>query len=151
MNIQTHQSLYDKDFNAWALDMAYKLKTKKFDDLDIDNLVEEVEDMSKSQRRSLESRLIALIMHLLKWQVQSEKQCGSWKGTVRQQRMKIKKLLLDMPSLKNDFDSLLQSQNVYENALIEAINETGLKEKLFPKKIPYTKEQILDDTFYPDE
>ena len=92
MNVQ-QQNLYDADFNAWALDEAKKLKLRKFDALDIDHLVEEIEDMSKREISSLESRLVVLIMHLIKWQVQTQKQCGSWKGTISSQRLKIKKLL----------------------------------------------------------
>lgn len=150
MNIQPHQSLYDKDFNAWALDMACKLKTKKFEDLDIDNLVEEVEDMSKSQRRALESRFIVLIMHLLKWQIQSEKQCNSWKATIDNQRLKIKKLLQDMPSLKNSIKPIIDSTYTYNEAVLEAIEETSFDRSLFPKVLPYSQEQILDDNFYPN-
>ena len=84
MSTQPHiqpNNLYEQDFNAWALDEANKLKLKKFEALDIDNLIEEIEDMSKREISSLESRLVVLIMHLIKWQVQTENQCNSWQAT----------------------------------------------------------------------
>lgn len=150
MNAQP-QSLYDKDFNAWALSEAEKLKLKKFDQLDIDNLVEEVEDMSKRERKSLRSRLVVLIMHLIKWQVQTEKQCGSWKGTINIQRLKIKGLLKEMPSLKNNLKELVNDSDVYLEALHKASEETGIHKRLFPQNLPYSQEEIMNSEFYPDE
>ena len=148
--MQAQQSLYEQDFNAWALDMASKLKSKKFEALDIDNLVEEVEDMSKSQKRALESRLIVLIMHMLKWQVQYAKQCNSWKATIDNQRLQIKKLLKDMPSLKASLELIVMDDDNYHRSVLEAIEETSLDRSLFPKELPYTLDQILDTNFYPN-
>lgn len=150
MNVQ-QQNLYDADFNAWALDEAKKLKLRKFDALDIDHLVEEIEDMSKREISSLESRLVVLIMHLIKWQVQTQKQCGSWKGTISSQRLKIKKLLKKMPSLKNHLNDLIKDADVYQDALQKASEETGIHKRLFPQDLPYSQEQILNNEFYPDE
>jgi hypothetical protein len=150
MNIQPNV-LYDQDFNAWALDEAKKLKLRKFDVLDIDNLIEEIEDMSKREISSLESRLVVLIMHLIKWQVQTEKQCGSWRGTISSQRLKIKKLLKEMPSLKNHLSELISDAEVYKDALQKASEETGIHQRLFPQELPYSQDQMLDNEFYPDE
>lgn len=150
MNIQSN-ALYDQDFNAWALDEAKKLKLKNFDALDIDNLIEEIEDMSKREISSLESRLVVLIMHLIKWQVQTEKQCGSWRGTISSQRLKIKNLLKKMPSLKNHLAELMNDAEVYQDALQKASEETGIHQRLFPQELPYSQDQILDNDFYPDE
>ena len=150
MNIKPQSCLYDTDFNAWALGEAQKLKLKQFDRIDLKNLIEEIEDMSKSQRRGLESRLVVLIMHMLKWQVQHEKQCNSWKGTINIQRLKIKGLLKEMPSLKNNLKELVNDSDVYLEALHKASEETGIHKRLFPKELPYTLEQILDNNFYPN-
>ena len=152
MNVQ-QQNLYDADFNAWALDEAKKLKLRKFDALDIDHLVEEIEDMSKREISSLENRLITLIMHLLKWQLQPEARgnSNSWEATIKQQRLKIKRLIKNMPSLKNHLEQLLLDDSVYQDAVLEAIKETNLDYMVFPGEIPYSQEQILDNEFYPDK
>ena len=150
MNTKPQSCLYDTDFNAWALGEAQKLKLKQFDRIDLKNLIEEIEDMSKSQRRGLESRLVVLIMHMLKWQVQHEKQCNSWKATIDNQRLQIRKLLKDMPSLKNSLESIVMDEDNYHRAVLEAIEETSLDRSLFPKELPYTLEQILDNNFYPN-
>ena len=152
MNTQPH-SLYEKDFNAWALNEAQKLKLKQFDTVDLKNLIEEVEDMSKREISSLENRLITLIMHLLKWQLQPEARgnSNSWEATIKQQRLKIKRLIKNMPSLKNHLEQLLLDDSVYQDAVLEAIKETNLDYMVFPGKIPYSQEQILDNEFYPDK
>lgn len=149
MNTQP-QSLYNKDFNAWALGEAQKLKLKQFDAVDWPNLIEEIEDMSKRERKSLKSRLITLMMHLLKWQVQSENQCNSWRATIEAQRLEIKKLLQEMPSLKNDLPIEIQNENNYKIALLKAVQETNLNKNKFPNEMPYSQAQLLDDEFYPD-
>lgn len=151
MNTET-QNLYHTDFNAWALNEAQKLKLKQFDRVDLKNLIEEVEDMSKSQRRALESRLITLMMHLLKWQYQPEGRTNSnsWKGTIKSQRLKIEKILKDMPSLKNDLNNMIEDEFNYKTALQEAVKETGLDEKTFPSKLTYNKDELLKIDYFPE-
>ena len=143
-------NLYEHDFNAWALDEANKLKLKKFDALDIDNLVEEIEDMSIRQKHSLKSRLIVLLAHLLKWQYQPSLRCGSWKGTITTQRIEIESLLDESPSLKNNLLELMKDQKVFKKAFNIVINETGLFEDNLPKNNPFNIEQIMDVSFYPN-
>jgi hypothetical protein len=43
----TTPSLYEKDYAYWAETMAQMLQVGAFDKLDIDNLVEELNDLSK--------------------------------------------------------------------------------------------------------
>ena len=51
------KALYDQDFVLWASKTAELLKLKKFDEVDWENLIEEVECMGKSDRRAVESLL----------------------------------------------------------------------------------------------
>ncbi len=61
-----HTNLYDQDFLAWIDDIFTKLKARDFDNLDLENLIEEVNSLGASQRRELLSRLTVLLEHLLK-------------------------------------------------------------------------------------
>ena len=70
MNIS---QLYDKDFYQWTVETAKAIKNKAIDKIDFQHLQQEIEDMGISQLRELESRLDVLLMHLLKWQYQSNK------------------------------------------------------------------------------
>jgi len=97
--------------------------------------------------RELESRLIILIAHLLKWQFQPNQQSSSWRGSIREQRAKLLHLFKYVPSLKRHVDEVIQA--AYPDALELAVDETGLATSIFPITCPYSIEQLLDKTFYP--
>lgn len=92
--------LYEKDFHDWAMEQAVLLRAKRWQDLDLENLAEEVEDMALSQKKEIRSRLEVLIMHLLKWKYQPGRRIPSCKNTVFNQRHGLDELIEDMPSLR---------------------------------------------------
>jgi hypothetical protein len=104
--------------------------------------------MGRSEKRALESRLIVLITHLLKWQFQPVRRGKSWELTIKGQRVNCLDVLEDNPSLKNRLDELLA--RAYYRAKIEAAKETGLDEESFPEESPYTLNQLFDNKFYPE-
>ena len=61
-------SLYDRDFYAWANEQAGLLRAGRIAEADIENIAEEIETMGRSERRELINRLTVLLLHLLKWQ-----------------------------------------------------------------------------------
>jgi Ca2+-dependent lipid-binding protein len=93
-------TLYEQDYACWAEIMAEKLQQKHFQDLDIENLVEEIKDLSKRERDKLLSSMRLILHHLLKWDYQPEKRCRSWQITVQRERNNIEFYLEDSPSLK---------------------------------------------------
>jgi Domain of unknown function DUF29 len=151
-------SNYDTDFIAWIEATTQLLKQGKFKELDIENLIEEVEDLGKNQRRELKSRLRVLLMHLLKWQYQPNFRSypdtkndwneNSWARTITTQRNDIQDLLADSPSLYNYFSQELE--NSYQKVRFNASKETHLEVSRFPESIPYTAFQVLSDEFWPD-
>lgn len=141
-------NLYDQDFYAWTQEQAKLIKEKAFDKLDITHLFEEVESMGASEVRELESRLDVLITHLLKWKHQPNLQSRSWLLTIKEQRLKIKRRLKKMPSLKSALPEIFVES--YEDAIYSAARETGLDEKIFPKSCEWTIEQVLNDEFLPN-
>ncbi len=136
-------SLYDQDFYQWTQEQAALLKAGALAQLDIENLIEEVESMGKSQRRELYSRLVVLIMHMLKWDYQTGRRGKSWIKTIATQRTEIEFLLFDNPSLKHELEGLLTM--VYRSAVKQAVTETGLALKTFPEICPYSVEQIMGE------
>jgi hypothetical protein len=139
--------LYDTDFYAWTQTQADFLRQAQFGQLDIANLIEEIEDMGKSQQRQLESRLSILMAHLLKWQYQPDQRSRSWEGTIRVQRRHLQRLLDQNPSLRPQLAQAIA--NGYPDAVDVAWAETGLGEKDFPATCPYTAQQLLNETFFP--
>ena len=47
------RSLYEQDTSLWVTETVNKLKAKDFENLDLENLIEEVETLVKSQRKPL--------------------------------------------------------------------------------------------------
>jgi Domain of unknown function DUF29 len=143
MNIKT---LYEQDFYSWIQHHVALLKDSRFDEIDVDNLIEELEGMAKKDERELISRLIILIAHLLKWQYQPDMQSNSWLSSIIEQRAQVLFLLEDVPSLRNKMsDAILRA---YPKAQEVTAKETGLSG--FPKQCPYSEKQLLDEDFYPD-
>jgi len=141
----TNDNLYEQDFYLWIETISKQLKAGKFAEIDLANLIEEIESMGKSEKRELKSRLIVLLMHLLKWQYQSEKRNESWRSTITEQRICIELLLEDSPSLQPLFIEIFA--DCYEKARLKASEETGIKLNFFPKESPFTLAETLQDYF----
>ncbi len=58
-------TLYDTDYLQWLTTTVDKLRQQDYAHVDWANLIEEIEDMGKRERRSLESNLVILLLHLL--------------------------------------------------------------------------------------
>ena len=136
-------SLYDQDFYQWTQEQAALLKAGTLAQLDIENLIEEVESMGRSEKRELVSRLAVLLAHMLKWDYQPSRQGKSWENTIKVQRIDIRQVLKDSPGLKHQFEDIVYL--AYEKAVIFASDETDLPETAFPETCPYTIEQIMGD------
>jgi hypothetical protein len=140
--------LYEQDFCQWAEQMAQLLREGNFAELDLDNLIEEVEDMSSSQKRALLSNLRVLLMHLLKYRYQPEKRSPSWRNSIIEHRLRIQEAFEDSPSLKPHF--LENFDKVYQKARKQAALETELPIQTFPDDCPFAWELVLDDDWMPE-
>ena len=78
----TDPGSYENDFLLWIEQQVELLRTRKFEQLDLNNIIEEMESVGKSLRRALGSRLKVLLMHLLQCEYQPDKISGSWLGTI---------------------------------------------------------------------
>ena len=136
-------STYEQDFYQWTQEQAELLKAGALSQLDVENLIEEIESMGKSQKRALISRMTVLLMHLLKWDYQPDRRSGSWKSTIITQRKEIKRLLKDNPGLKSIITEMLTE--IYLDAAEIASAETELPESTFPETCPYTVEHLMGE------
>jgi hypothetical protein len=95
-------TLYEIDYLLWTEETIAKLKARDFDRVDFENLIEEIEDLGRSQKRELRQRLKTLLEHLLKrLYVTMPQEYNGWERTIREQRQQIKLELMDSPSLKS--------------------------------------------------
>jgi hypothetical protein len=138
-------TLYDTDFYTWTAQTAHLLKERRFSEVDLENLIEEIEDLGRSEFRALGSRLEVLLMHLLKAKYQPEMQTKSWDLTIQEQRLRVYRLLRDNPGLKPKLPQAWE--DAWKPALIQAQRETGLDTAAFPLTNPFT----LDEAISTDE
>jgi len=109
-------ALYDRDLNLWVEDTIAKLKAGDFQNLDIENLIEEIEGVTSSDKREIENRLKRLIEHILKRCYVSMPDCyRGWQVTIANQRQKLTRLLRQSPSLKRYFAESFDE--AFDNAL----------------------------------
>jgi Domain of unknown function DUF29 len=154
--IVTTKTLYDTDFNQWIEEQVQLLRDRQLNHLDIENLIEEIESLGKSDKRQIKSRLEVLLHHLLKWQYQPTQRTGSWKGTIAEQRRHIRDLLFDSPSLKSYVETVFNA--CYADAREQASLETGLSLDHFPADCPYANDlssrwrfaDVLNPDFWPE-
>jgi hypothetical protein len=150
MNI-TIPTLYDSDYQLWLENTINQLRQGDFQGVDWQNLLEELEDLGKSERRALESLLTRLLEHLLKltyWQSQRDYNQAGWKKEIRNFRIQIKKILKESPSLKLYLREILQE--CYLDARNLLIDETELDASIFPLEVLANLEEILDQNWLPD-
>ena len=97
------KQLHDEDLNLWLEEIATAIKNKDYSNMDWDGLLEEIEDMTASQKRALRSYTKRLIEHILKlkyWITEKEYNQKGWRKEVVNFRNEVKEILEDSPSLK---------------------------------------------------
>jgi hypothetical protein len=147
---ETTKTLYEQDFYQWLETTAKLLKARHFEALDLENLIEEIESMGRSEKRELENRLIAIIEHLLKllyWYSETEYNASGWRGTVIEQRRQVERLLKDSPSLKFFVGEIFLE--CYEIARKDILKKYELPPEMFPLHPPFGLTEALNPDYLP--
>jgi hypothetical protein len=147
-NISLIQSeVYKRDFYNWTVVTAEALKNRDWDKVDLTNLVEEVEAIGRSEKTALESNLVIVTMHLLKYLYQPQKRSQSWINSIVEHRRRIDKTLKASPSLKSYIEQVFLG--CYREACFDAAAQTGLAETAFPIEPPFNLAEAIDPKFQP--
>jgi hypothetical protein len=146
-NLQARPDLHNADYVQWIESTVAKLRQQDYAAVDWHYLIEEIEEMGRSERRSLKRNFIVVVLHLLKWQFQPALRGGSWAGSIVEHRRRVRDAIADSPSLK----PYLQESYLdwYGDAARQAIAETQLPPEVFPVTCPYALPEILDFDFLP--
>lgn len=144
------QNLYDTDYNLWTIETVKQLQLRDLDSLDWNNLIEEVSDLSRRDKRKLKNLLRRLFEHLLKlkyWQSEVERNQNHWKGEIRNFRKQIKDELNDSPSLLGYLREILEE--CYQDSKQIVSDKSQLLLNIFPENSIATIEQIIDENWLP--
>jgi len=159
------KTLYDEDFFAWSQQQAEALRAAarggSNQPLDWENLAGEIEDLGKSDRRELRSRLALIIEHLVKLTYSRARDPRrNWRETVRRERAEVERILEDSPSLRREIPDLIGKEaKKVTDLVIAELEERGevlrpargaLTTKSHLELVPYADEQILGDWFPPE-
>ncbi len=137
---------YETDYYQWTQLMAKALRERDYSNIDWDNLIEEIEDMGKSQKRAVESLLMRLTEHLLKlkyWQAEQERNKKHWRSEIVNFRILLNKRLQDSPSLKAKLEEIYQEVFPGCKRSVAQLFE-------LPEEVELSLEQVLDENWYPD-
>jgi hypothetical protein len=142
--------LYEADFPLWAERQAALLRARRFDELDLDNLIEEVEDLSRRERDTVESHAETILEHLLKLaHSPATRPRRGWSVTVDKQRAKLGRKLTT--TLRSHLESELPA--LYAGLLrplARQLEKDHVPAEVLPEFCPYTLDQILDPDWYPE-
>ncbi|MBV8729646.1 MAG: DUF29 domain-containing protein [Acidobacteriia bacterium] len=140
------KTLYETDFVEWADHTAELLRQRKFDEIDLEHLVEEVEGLAGSDRHAVSAQLLRLMKHLVKQQIQPQRKGRSWIASINNARGEIQLRIDASPSLRVHARGALAK--LYPRAVRDALEETGLapqKDTLrIPERCPWSLEQLLE-------
>jgi Domain of unknown function DUF29 len=138
------KDVYDEDFYVWTEAQAALLRERRFEALDLANLIEEVEALGRSEKGKVLNNASVIIEHLLKLQHSpTQEPRNAWRASVREHRRRLRRdltprlrqiLAAELAALyaeiRDDTEALLRDHG--EDAAANALPETG----------PYTVEQI---------
>jgi hypothetical protein len=141
-------SLYERDFYLGIEQQASRLREGRLDQLDVANLLEEIEDMGRSEKRAIESNLVVLLTHLLKHRFQPDQRSSGWLGSIVEHRRRFRKLFKESPSLVPYAREV--SRECYADSREQAAAESDLSPDSFPPEPPLTLDQALEPKYLPD-
>ena len=142
------QTLYQTDFYAWTQQQAALLKEEEFTEVDWQNLIEEIEDMGRSNKREVSSRLTRILEHLLKLFTEPNSRAANhWKRTILTQRIDLRRHLRDNATLRATVSEFID--DAYSDARRLAVSGLGCSVAALPAACPWTAEQLLDEDWLP--
>jgi hypothetical protein len=142
-------NLYDRDYYLWLSHTARLISEGKLAEVDTVNLIEEIEDMGRSEKRAVESNLVVVLLHLLKYKYQPEKRTNSWKSSIREHRRRLRKAFSASPSLKSYCEVVFDE--CYQDAREQAADETELPLNTFPLESPFSLDETLNPNYLPGD
>lgn len=143
----SQKSIYDTDFVGWVEITVEQLRTQDYANVDWENVIEEIEDMGRSEKQAIYSNLKILLLHLLKYRYQPENRSNSWLASIVEHRQRIKKAFKESPSLQPYFTEIFNE--CYQDARELAAAETGLGIDEFPVENPFNAEEVLNSDYLP--
>ena len=147
---QRQKQLYETDYYLWVVETVKQLQNRDFEAIDWENLIEEVSDLGRREKKKLKSLLKRLIEHLLKlkyWQAEKLRNQGHWQAEIMNFRQLIQDELEDSPSLRPYLYEIYPQ--CYSEARKIASQRSQLSLNIFPESAIAPLDKILDENWLP--
>ncbi|KQS04107.1 hypothetical protein ASG11_07485 [Sphingomonas sp. Leaf357] len=131
---------YAEDYAAWLQYQVGLMKAGRWVELDAEHLIDEVEDLGKSEFSAFVSAIEIILVHMLKWDCQPERRSRSWVGSIVEHRRRLAQALEDSPSFKSRRDVAVA--RAFDVATARAAAETNLPLTSFPAENPFDWDAI---------
>ncbi len=141
------KSLYDINNDQWLNITIKLLKENRLGELDIEHLIEELEQLGRRDKLTVESFLEQIMRHLLLlqyWTEQKDYNANHWQAEIMSFRTQINEYLTT--NLRKHLYN--NQRKVYQKALRYVKQKTGYS-LTFPEQCPYTIEQLIDEKWLP--
>jgi len=141
------KELYEVDDSLWLEKTVELLRERKYHQLDLENLIEELEDLGRERKHQMASLLEQIIRHLLLlqyWKVERERASNHWRSEILAFRFQINRKMT-----KNFYNYLTEN---FDRIYYEASKYVSVKSQLdnLPQQCPYSLEQLLDEDWFPE-
>lgn len=140
------KNLYEIDDHLWLEKTIEVLKNKRFEELDLENLIEELESLGRRDKSTVASLTEQIIRHLLLlqyWDQEYDFNANHWKTEIISFRSQIKRNLTT--NLQNYLADTLNL--IYRDAL-KFVKQKTDNSVDFPNTCPYSLEQILNVDYF---
>jgi hypothetical protein len=146
-DLDTHPSrganypAYEEDYAAWLAAQIDLLSERRFAELDLDHLIDEVGDLGINDFRALISAVRVVVVHMLKWDYQPERRSRRWRNSIHEHRRRVADSIESSPSYKSRQGEALE--RAYQQALFELERETTIPRERFPQECPYCWDEMM--------
>ena len=84
--------LYEQDFYVWTEVQAEHLRARRFEALDLENVIEEVDGLGRSEKGRVLNNASVVLEHLLKLQHSpAQEPRNAWRASVREHRRRLRR------------------------------------------------------------
>lgn len=129
------------EYDRWLSEQIEILRSKNFEHLDIDNLIEELAALGRAEKSAAKSLVYQIILHLLLidyWEAESLYSKDHWRAEVDAFQLQLEdKLTTNIKQMIED-----NLPRLYDKAKRNAVRKSRLGEDCFPPSCPYTLADI---------
>ncbi|WP_330204146.1 DUF29 domain-containing protein [Cyanobacterium sp. Dongsha4] len=141
------KDLYNEDYLAWHEVTLKQIKNRNLTALDLNTLAGVLENLVRDIKRSGESYLKQIIIHLLLIEYWDSEKINHrhWASEIANFRDELE---TDMTTnLRKHLEK--ERDNLYQKSVKYVVIKTGLNKNIFPNQCLYTLEQLLNENWFP--